>query len=169
MNFGMTYDLREDYLALGYSEEETAEFDRPDTIEAIEQALLSLGHQVTRIGNIQSLTKALASGQRFDMVFNIAEGLRGVGRESQVPALLDAYDIPYTFSDPVVLGLSLHKGMTKHVIRGLGLLTADFAVVENFEEVNSVQLPYPRLVKPIQEGTGKGITPLNKVDNEADF
>ena len=40
---GLTYDLRAEYLAAGYGEEETAEFDRPDTIDAIEGALQELG------------------------------------------------------------------------------------------------------------------------------
>src|SRR5688500_14702272 len=96
---GLTFDLREDYRRRGYSAEETAEFDSIETIEAIEQALVSLGCRTDRIGSIHQLTNRLAAGARWDLVFNIAEGLRGFGRESQVPALLDAYDIPYTFSD----------------------------------------------------------------------
>ena len=127
---GITYDLRQHYLELGFGEEETAEFDRPETIDAIDEALQQLGYATDRIGHILSLTRRLAAGDRWDMVFNIAEGLRGFGREAQVPALLDAFDIPYTFSDPLVLSLTLHKGMTKRVIRDLGIPTPDFAVVE---------------------------------------
>ena len=110
MRIGLTYDLREEYLALGYGEEETAEFDRQDTIDAIEQTLQNLGFETDRIGNAANLMMRLVSGDRWDMVFNIAEGLRGFGRESLVPALLEAHDIPYTFSDPMVLSLTLHKG-----------------------------------------------------------
>ena len=142
MKIGMTYDLREDYLTKGFSEEETAEFDRPDTIEAIEGALRSLGYQTDRIGNIQDLTRRLAFGDRWDLVFNIAEGLNGYGREAQVPALLDAYGIPYTFSDPLVLALTLHKGMTKRVIRDSGIPTPDFYVVESVSDVDKIDLPF---------------------------
>jgi D-alanine-D-alanine ligase len=130
MRVGITYDLRDDYLAMGLSDEETAEFDRIDTIEAIESALQGLGFETDRIGNIRRLTSRLASGDRWDMVFNIAEGVQGFGREAQVPALLDAYEIPYTFSDALVLALTLHKGMTKRVIRDMGIPTPDFAVIE---------------------------------------
>ena len=35
MRIGVTYDLRSDYLAQGYGEEETAEFDHEITIAAI--------------------------------------------------------------------------------------------------------------------------------------
>ena len=97
MIIGLTYDLRQDYLDAGYSEEQTAEFDRPDTVAAIDQALITMGHQTRRIGNIHSLVQRLAAGERWEMVFNICEGMFGLGRESQVPALLDAYQIPYTF------------------------------------------------------------------------
>ena len=94
ITIGLTYDLRDDYLREGYSLEETAEFDKPDTIEAIENVILKSGYATDRIGHIQSLTHRLAAGDRWDLVFNIAEGLYGFGREAQVPALLDAYNIP---------------------------------------------------------------------------
>ncbi|MFH1122331.1 MAG: D-alanine--D-alanine ligase [Pseudomonadota bacterium] len=163
MRIGLTYDLQEDYLARGLSDEEAAEFDSIDTIEAIDKALQGLGYQTDRIGHIQALTKRLAEGDRWDMVFNIAEGLRGFGREAQVPALLDAYDIPYTFSDPMVLALTLHKGMTKHVIRDLGIPTPDFLVVEDVSEADRVDLPFPLFAKPVAEGTGKGIGTASKI------
>ncbi len=163
LKIGITYDLRDDYLAEGYSEEETAEFDRPDTIDAIEQALREVGYETDRIGNIKALVKRLAAGDRWDLVFNIAEGLAGFGREAQIPALLDAYGIPYTFSDPLLLSLSLHKGFTKHVVRALGIPTPDFAVVESIDDVGKVELPLPLFAKPIAEGTGKGVTPASKI------
>ena len=163
MKVGITYDLREDYLAQGYGEEETAEFDRLDTIEAIEGTLTDLGFQAARIGNIWALAPRLVAGERWDLVFNIAEGLRGFAREAQVPSLLDAYDIPYTFSDPMILALTLHKGMTKRVVRDLGLATPDFAVVEDDSEIETVNLPYPLFAKPVAEGTGKGIDAASKV------
>lgn len=163
LKIGLTYDLREDYLALGLSEEETAEFDRPDTIDAIEKALRSLGFATERIGNLKSLMVELTQGHRWDMVFNIAEGLKGFGREAQIPSLLEAYDIPYTFSDPLVLSLTLHKGMTKRVIRDLGIPTPDFCLVETEKDVEKIVLPYPLFAKPVAEGTGKGITPASKI------
>ena len=70
---------------------------------------------------------ALAAGARWDAVFNICEGLHGPGREAQVPALLEAYDIPCLFSDPLTLALCLDKGHTKRVVRDAGVPTADFA------------------------------------------
>ena len=163
MKVGLTYDLRADYLAAGYGEEETAEFDRPDTIDAIEGAVRSLGYRTDRIGNIRQLVSRLAAGDRWDMVFNIAEGLRGVAREAQVPALLDAFEIPYTFSDPLVSALSLDKAATKRVLRDLGVRTTDFAVVSSEADLAGVDLPYPLFVKPLAEGTAKGIDGQSRV------
>lgn len=158
MRVGLTYDLRSEYLAAGYSAVDTAEFDQPETIEAIAGALGRLGLVIERIGNARQLAARLSAGDHWDLVFNFCEGLYGFGRESLVPALLDAWQIPYVFSDPLACALTLHKGMAKHVIRGHGLATPDFAVIDSPAEVRDVKLRYPLFAKPVAEGTGKGIS-----------
>jgi D-alanine-D-alanine ligase len=163
MLVGITYDLRSDYLAEGYSEEDTAEFDSPATIQALDEAIAAIGHRTVRIGNVRRLVERLAGGERWDLVFNFAEGLNGPGREAQVPAVLDAYGIAYTFSDPVVMGLTLHKGLTKRVVRDAGVPTPDFAVVETEADIAGIALPYPLFAKPVAEGTGKGVTPASRI------
>lgn len=169
MLIGLTYDLRTTYLAAGLSDEETAEFDRESTVEAIEGALRELGHQPERIGHARQLIERLQAGSRWDLVFNIAEGLSGVAREAQVPAILDVYGVPYVFSDPLVLALTLQKGLTKTVVRAAGVPTAPFAVIEQPADIAGVELPYPLFVKPIAEGTGKGVTPASKVRDRAEL
>ncbi len=158
LNIGLTYDLRAEHHDSGLSEEDLAEFDRPDTIDALEGALLELGFDVERIGGLKSLMVRVLAGDRWDLVFNIAEGLHGFGREAQVPAVLDAFQIPYTFSDPLVCALTLHKPLTKRVLRDLGLPTAPFCVVETPGDVAGVDLGFPVLAKPAAEGTSKGIS-----------
>jgi D-alanine-D-alanine ligase len=167
MRIGVTYDLRSDYLALGHSHEETAEFDAEETIAALCDALTGLGHDPVRIGGIKPLTKALAAGERWDAVFNICEGLKGVSREAQVPALLEAFDIPYVFSDPLTLALTLDKAKTKRVVRDAGIPTADFMVIESEADIATVALPYPLFLKPLAEGSGKGVDGRSKVDDAA--
>ncbi|MCK9364744.1 MAG: ATP-grasp domain-containing protein [Syntrophales bacterium] len=166
MKIGITYDLRDDYRAAGFTDEATAEFDSPETIAAIEGALRALGFDTEPIGNIRMLAPRLVAGERWDLVFNIAEGLRGAGREAQIPALLEAWDIPCVFSDPLVLALTLHKGMTKRVIRDLGIPTPDFAVVETVLEAEALQMAFPLFAKPVAEGTGKGITAASKISEQ---
>ena len=167
MRVGLVYDLRDDYRALGFAEEELAEFDFVSTIEAIEAALASLGHETERVGNVRALARRLAEGVRFDLVFNTAEGVRGFGREAQVPALLEAFEIAYTFSDPLVSALTLHKGMAKRVLRDAGVPTAPFEIVAGEADLVRVALPFPLFVKPIAEGTAKGIDPGSRVLDRA--
>lgn len=160
MNVGLTFDLRKHYLERGFTEEETAEFDSEATIGFLENTIKSLGHQVTRIGNIYELTRLLSTGQRWDLVFNVAEGLYGRSREAQVPAILEAFNILYTFSDPLTLALSLDKAAAKSVIRDAGIPTPDFFLIKEQSDIERIprKLQYPLFTKPVAEGTGKGIT-----------
>lgn len=161
---GLTYDLREQYLRQGYNLEETAEFDSPATIKAIEDALFSMGLVPERIGNLGALMPALLKDRSWDVVFNIAEGLHGFSRESQIPALLEAHQIPCVFSDAMVLAICLHKAVAKRIIRDLGLPTPEFAVVEDMRDLEDIHLAYPLFAKPVAEGTSKGITGASLVE-----
>jgi D-alanine-D-alanine ligase len=163
MLIGVTYDLKDDYAALGFGEQDVAEFDSIDTIDAVCGALTALGHDCVRIGNVRALARRLVAGDRWDLVFNIAEGVAGFGRESQVPALLEAYGLPYTFSDPLVTAVTLHKAMAKHVARGCGVPTPDFALVQSVADAEALRLPLPLFAKPVAEGTSKGITAASLV------
>lgn len=163
MRIGMTYDLREAYLAEGYDEADTAEFDRTETIDALEKALRDLGHETDRIGHARQLVGRLASGDRWDLVFNIAEGLRGFGREAQVPGILEAFQIPYTFSDPLASSLTLHKALTKRILRDNQIATTPFREVAGPDDMARVDLPFPLFVKPVAEGTSKGIDGASRV------
>lgn len=161
---GLTFDLKDDYRRLGYSEEAIAEFDSIETIEAIEENLRALDYHTLRIGNLFALVQFLASGKRCDIVFNIAEGMHGIAREAQIPALLDAYQIPHVFSSASVMNLTLDKALTKMVIREAGIPTAPFAVIHHVDELDDVNLPFPLFVKPVAEGTSKGIDGYSLID-----
>jgi D-alanine-D-alanine ligase len=169
MRIGLTYDLRTDYEKLGFSGEAIAEFDSIVTIDAIESALTSLGYQVERIGNIWKLVEKLAVGQRWDMVFNIAEGLYGMAREAQVPALLDAYNIPYVYSEPDILVICHNKALAKQIVAAAGVPTAQYAVIKEADDIDTISMNYPLFAKPIAEGTGKGISPRSLVKNKAEL
>jgi D-alanine-D-alanine ligase len=166
---GLTFDLRDAWLAMGYSDLETAEFDRVDTIDSIEAALVALGYSVDRIGHVKQLAERLVKGDRWDMVFNICEGMHGIGREAQVPALLDAYQVPYVFSDTLTCALTLHKGFTKDVVGAAGVATPAYAMVINRSDIKNVKLAFPVFAKPVAEGTGKGINANSKINNAAEL
>jgi len=171
MRIGITYDLKDDYLALGFDKEACAEFDSLETIDAIDSFLKARGHSTERIGNIFSLTKSLAQGKRWDLVWNIAEGMYGRGREAQVPGLLDAYRVPYVFSDTTILALTLDKALTKRVVRDAGVRTAPFTchaapvAASSSGPRNTCGVTFPAFVKPNADGTGKGITAKSLVKN----
>jgi D-alanine-D-alanine ligase len=138
--------------------DETAEFDKQETVDAIENSLRQMGHEPEPVGNTFQLIEALAAGKRWDIVFNIAEGLYGDGRESVVPAILDQYKIPYVFSGPVIMGLSLNKHLAKLVAASAGVPVSPGCLITDFKDLDKCNLNYPLFVKPVSEGTGKGIT-----------
>ena len=169
MKVGLTYDLRSWYLDRGYSMEDTAEFDKQDTIDAIEKALNNMGCDTEHVGNCFQLIEALATGKKWDIVFNIAEGLYGDGRESVVPAILDQYKIPYVFSGPVILGISLNKYLTRLIVSAAGVPVSPGMLITSREDINKCNLEYPLFIKPVSEGTGKGITEKNLIKSPAEL
>ncbi len=169
MKIGVTYDLKSYYLGKGFSAEEVAEFDCEETIDAIADVIVQMGFEVDRIGCLEQLMQRLLNGDRWDLVFNIAEGLYGVGREAQVPALLDAYKIPHTFSSTELLALALDKGMTNAVVKSLGVRVSDFCVVRKPEDIDNVKIEYPLFAKPVAEGTSKGISARSLIKNKTEL
>lgn len=168
MRIALVYDLRDDYRTLGYSDEETGEFDSAETIDALTTALMRLGWDLVPVGRGQALARRLAAGERFDLVFSIAEGLKGRCREAQVPALCELYDQPYVFSDPLTMAATLDKPVAKRLVRDHGIPTAAFAVVHDVSEMPPV-LSLPAFVKPVSEGTGKGCEAASRVSNESEL
>lgn len=165
LRIGLTYDLRSEYLAQGLPVEDVAEFDSDETIDALERTVQALGYVPDRIGHVRSLCRRLVAGERWDLVFNIAEGAAGRSREAQVPCLLEAYGIPYCMSDPLVCAVTLEKSVAKRLVRDAGLRTPQFRVVRDEADLLAVDLPYPLFAKPIAEGTGKGIDGRSRLDD----
>jgi D-alanine-D-alanine ligase len=169
LKIGLVYDLRNDYLAEGLTEEQVAEFDAEATIEALERAIRHLGHGAERIGHGRALCRRLVNGDRWDLVFTIAEGLNGRSREAQVPALLEMFGQGYTFSDPLVCAVTLDKGVAKRIVRSAGLATPAFHVVACAADLHGVDLHFPLFAKPIAEGTSKGVNHRSRIDAPAEF
>ena len=109
--------------------------------------------------------KRLAAGDRWDLVFNIAEGVDGMGREAEVPALLEAYHIPSTFSGTDLMALTLNKAMTDSVVHSYGVPSCEFFLVKEPADIDNMPLSYPVFAKPVAEGTSKGISSKSCVHN----
>jgi D-alanine-D-alanine ligase len=141
--------------------DEFAEWDSPATIAAVESALSHLG-KVVRLEAKEDFPERLRQAKP-DIVFNIAEGFHGVNREAHVPAICEFFGIPYTGSDPFTLSLCLDKARTKETLSFHGIPTPRFSVVERIEDLEAAsgKLSLPLFVKPLHEGSSKGITDSN--------
>ncbi len=165
MHVALVYDLRDDYRALGFSEEAVVEFDSIETIDALAGALEKLGCEPVRVGRGQALAARLVEGERYNLVFSIAEGVKGRSREAQVPALCELFDQPYLFSDPLTLAAALDKAVAKRLVRDAGVPTPAFAVAETSAAEVMGWDQFPTFVKPLAEGTGKGCETGSLVHN----
>ena len=162
LRVGLTYNIRRIDTAGGDDAE--AEFDSPKTVEAIRSAIESHGFSVVMLEANADLPHALTAAAP-DVVFNIAEGVRGRGREAQVPALCELLDIPYSGSDATTLSLCLDKGLSKQILRAAKIETAEWQVLTTGRE-KLKSFRYPVIVKPNAEGTSKGITSASVVEDE---
>ena len=133
-----------------------SEFDSQDTVNAIKKALELNGHKVTPV-ELNKDTLSYFRRHKFDLVFNIAEGNGSRFRESEVPAILDLFGIPYTGSSTFTLALALDKAMTKKILRYENIPTPNFQVFSTGKEELNSYLNFPLIVKPNREGSAKGI------------
>lgn len=164
---GLTYDLKTDWIKKDDDPvDATAELDGLDTVEALTAAFESAGHQVVRIGNARQLLAMINKGLKVDLVFNIAEGHRGRNRESQVPNILEMYDIPFSGADALTLGVTLDKAVAKKCWVADGVPTGRFFEATLNDDLKALNtIGYPLIVKTSQEGTSKGITKNSRVEN----
>ncbi len=164
MRIGLTYNLKPE----GAAGDRFEEFDSLETIEALEGALRACGHDPVRLGWGVQMLDALAAAP-VDGVFNLAEGVGGRGRESQVPATLEMLGIPCTGSDPVAIGMTLDKALGKLMAKAHGIPTAPWVVSTTRQPDNLTTLRYPLFAKPAAEGSSMGITTKSLCRDEAEL
>jgi D-alanine-D-alanine ligase len=133
-----------------------AEFDEPETIEAISAALRQGGFETVVLEATAGFPQKLEAAKP-DIVFNIAEGRTGRNREAQIPAILEYYDVPYTGSDAAALSVSLDKAMAKRLAQSRGIQTPRFRIITIESSEMTCDLPFPVIIKPNAEGSSKGI------------
>jgi len=164
MRVALTYNLKKkdplkpvDYFS---------EYDSEETINSVIAALKNKGHSVEAIDVEYPALFSYFKKNRVDMVFNIAEGKHGRFRESEVPAVLDYLNIPYTGSETFSLALALNKALTKKILRAENIPTPNFQLFVKGDEELSADLAFPLIVKPNCEGSAKGINKTNVVNNK---
>jgi D-alanine-D-alanine ligase len=166
LRVGLVYNLKYHVLmSPGAPADALAEYDSVETVQALQGALQAAGHQVIHLEADETLVDTVRRAMP-DICFNIAEGLRGDARESQVPALLEMLGIPYTGSKVLTHALSLDKAMAKHIWRDAGLPTVSFQAFQRGDESLDRSLAFPLFVKPVREGSGMGINGRSVVYSE---
>ncbi len=169
LRVGFTYNVKRIKPTADASEDSHAEYDSPSTLQAIREAIASWGHEVVDLEANQELPGVLATAN-VDLVFNIAEGFKGRNRESQVPALLELLDIPYTGSDPATLSIALDKALAKRIVRQHGIMTPNFQLMTTGKERLLKEFTnFPLIVKPVAEGSSKGVVSKSVCNSEAEL
>ena len=175
MRIGLTYNVKGGTAsgsgnAPGLAADAEEEFDSQETIDAIADAIRSLGHEVELLGDGEPLLRKLLDRPRPELVVNIAEGTgSGRCREARVPAVLEMLGIPYTGSDPLTLAATLDKDCAKRLVQAVGVATPAWALIEDGNvksaEEQLARLPWPVFVKPAFEGSSKGVLAHSLVQN----
>jgi D-alanine-D-alanine ligase len=160
MKIGLSYDLKE-AVDPGQKLQEDAleEYDSKETVEALKSAIEARGHTVVKLGGGREFLSHILR-DKVDFVFNISEGLGTYrGREAQVPSVLEMLDIPYSGADPQCLAVCLDKHLTKKIVSWEGVHTPIWRIIGR-SQLNGLDwqsMPYPAFVKPVWEGSSKGI------------
>ncbi len=167
---GLTYDLKTDYkFKKDDPLDANAEFDHPDTIDVIADAIAANGFKVKKIGNAANLLEKI-DNLGVDIVFNISEGLTGRNRESQVPIILEMAGVPFVGADALTLGLTLDKVMAKKIFIAEKIPTPKFFEVSCADGlVDQDHCKFPLIVKPRFEGSSKGLSESSRVENAEDL
>jgi D-alanine-D-alanine ligase len=158
MNVALAYNVKKSKPSLNPQEQVDLEFDSMSVIEGVKHALQSLGHTVFPLEADENVFLKLKELKgKIDIVFNMAEGLWGDARESQVPLFCEILKIPYTHSGPTTNAIKLDKEFTKFILKGAGIV--------NVPGDNK----FPLIVKPNKEGSSKGIMDKNVVRNKEEL
>ncbi|MCB0727778.1 MAG: ATP-grasp domain-containing protein [Ignavibacteriae bacterium] len=140
-----------------------AEWDCEETIDAVRSALEAGGHDVTLIEADRDAYEKLKIIEP-EFVFNLAEGIGSVSRESQIPAMLEMLNIPYTGSDPVTIGICHDKARCKEILSYYNIPNPEFFITDDINKING-NITFPKFVKPLHEGSSKGIFNSSVVNN----
>ncbi|MDH4100359.1 MAG: D-alanine--D-alanine ligase [Nitrospirota bacterium] len=155
MKIAVVYTLRREPLP-GQPSDYYAEGDDPRTIDAVVSAL-STGHDAIAIEDDSDLCRKLIAAKP-DIIFNMAEGVAGEDREARVPALLELMGIPYTGSTPATLAMTLNKATAKEILRYHSIPVAQSVIVSRNGHLSEKHgLALPLMVKPLHEGSSKGV------------
>lgn len=79
--------------------------------------------------------------------------------------MLEMLQLPYSGSDPLTLGICLDKSRAKEILTYHKIPNAKFLVANRIEDIQDTRFDFPLIVKPISEGSSKGIFSSSFVKN----
>ena len=143
-----THDLQVNGLYCDYNDEEA--------MEAVYNALIALGHEVTKITTLTEIRTSELS--IYDLVFNVFEGTHSRNREALVTGKLELEHIPFVGADAYIGIVSLDKMISKLIATHLGLSVPKSLEYSQLSDLNQDirVLRLPLIVKPCSEGNSAG-------------
>ena len=150
---------------ISFPKDLSEEYDQPETIESIKEALQTDGHEVYLLGGDLAIIEKIKR-HAVEFVFNMAEGFYGRNREAMIPALLELLSVPYSGSDPTALSATLDKSIAKRIALSLGIQTPEFWVLDAISDLAQVSGRFPLFAKPLWEGSSIGILNSSRVENQ---
>jgi D-alanine-D-alanine ligase len=129
------------------------------TVEKVGQALKAAGFHVSQVGVSRDVGALIAGVRRArpDVVFNLFEGLPDWGdTEAFAVGALEWLGVPYTGCPFQSLCLARHKPLAKQLLRGAGLPTPDFFLIDALP-APPCPLDWPIIVKPSNQDASVGL------------
>ncbi len=165
MNIALACSIKPDNID-EKDKEKYAEFDSRETIKELAKAIEANNHKVEIIDVKENIKDVLNNKKsNISLVFNVAEGLHGEEREAVVPKICEELKIPFSGAGSETSVIVLNKAKTKEILLTNNIPTPKFQVFNN-EDEELKELEFPLLVKPLLEGSSKGLFNENLVNDE---
>jgi len=151
---------RPDGSSIGETFTDASTFWLPQETGLIEDLLHEGGYETVAYAadDARGLVEFL-SRESPDLIFNCCDTLRGrAAFELNVAAVFELFEIPFTGSSALTLGMALNKGVAKSLFAAHGIPTPPWVVlVPDANPLEASRLRFPVIVKPIHEDASIGI------------
>jgi len=125
------------------------------TVEEIKRILSQKYDCISLVADDNIINQLKA--ENVDLVFNLCNGIQGTSKLAQLPALLEFANIPYTGSSILGHTLAINKIYSSSIFKATNIPTPKFIPIYHVNQFNSLEIEFPILVKPSDEGSSRGI------------
>ncbi len=165
MRIGIAFNLKPKNIPKNLPEDIFEEYDSEEVIFALKNVFEKFNFDVVFLESGKNFLKNVLR-EKVDFVFNIAEGFGTRSREGHVPSVCEILNIPYSFSDPLSLNITLDKEICKRFAKSINIRTPYFKVIKDFREIKNLKFKkFPAILKLKNEGSSIGLRLSSKVNN----